>query len=556
LLNKVQHVDSADEVICRGRVIGVRYFDIHSRRWFFRFDYAGIKIAIDNRIGYYAILKRSRVDVGDYVDKSTLVEGNLPDNEEIYVPFKLKDKDTYGLLQIRGSKFRIIKVLRGIMFTEAEKREGSIDKVLEANIDRIEKLENSSIQVINSIIRKYRDHNFMVTVSGGKDSTVTLYLSQLCGIKTFVYCDTGFEFPETKDVIENLSKIAHIDVVEADREMFDKVFNVLGPPARDFRWCTQVCKLEPLRRYIRGRIRGKIVSITGQRLFESPQRALAGYEKDVYGQNPADVIASPLYEWTALEVELYIHHRGLPLNKLYEEGFERVGCYICPTLRCSEIEIIKNVHPDLWNSWYEKLKRFRRKINASDVWLRYDLWRWRFELPGDLKNYLKRVGVTFDITSLTNPVCTVIRVDINRENLETVIEVFPTFLEKIDINKLRSLLPILSREYYVNNGLLKIFTRTSIITICSGARVRVWSRDLEICKSLTEFIMKLIYMTHSCVRCKVCEEVCELNILKVDSYPRIIEPERCSQCRECVRSCFLAKYVGISTSKEIERRIV
>ncbi len=556
LLNKVQHVDSADEVICRGRVVGVRYFDIHSRRWFFRFDYAGIKIVIDNRVGYYAILKRGHVDVGDYVDKSTLIEGNLPESEDIYVPFKLKDKEIYGLLQIRGSKFRIVKVLRGITFAESEREPGNIDKVLKANIDRVEKLESNSIQIINSIIRKYRDYNFMVTVSGGKDSTVTLYLSQICGVKIFVYCDTGFEFPETKNVIDNLSKITHIDIVEADREAFDKVFNVLGPPARDFRWCTQVCKLDPLRRYVRDRVKGKIVSITGQRLFESPQRALAGYEKDVYGQNPADVIVSPLYEWTALEVELYIHYRGLPLNKLYEEGFERVGCYICPTLRCSEIEIIKRVHPDLWNSWYEKLKKYRRRINAPEAWLKYDLWRWRFELPGDLRNYLRKIGVSFDITSLTNPVCTVIRVDINRENLETVIEVFPTFLNKVDISRLVALVPIVSREYYVTEDSLKIYTKTSVITVSSGGRVKVWSRDLEICKNLTELIMKLIYMTHSCVKCRSCEEVCEEKVIKVDSYPRIIEPGRCSQCRECVRACFLAKYVGISTCKEIESRIV
>ena len=134
LLNKVQHVDAADEVICRGRVIGIRYFDISKRRWMFRFDYAGIKIAVDNRLGYYAVLDRRSVDSGDYVDRRTLVEGTLPDDEDIYVPFKLRDREVYGLLQIRGSKFRIIKVLRGISLCEADRSSGDIIKVLKANL--------------------------------------------------------------------------------------------------------------------------------------------------------------------------------------------------------------------------------------------------------------------------------------------------------------------------------------------------------------------------------------------------------------------------------------
>ncbi len=555
LLNKVQHVDAADEVICRGRVIGVRYFDIARRRWFFRFDYAGIKIAIDNRLGYYAILSRRFVEAGDYVSKDSLIEGILPNDEDIYVPFKLKDKEIYGLLQVRRSKFRIIKVIRGISFSEAERTGGDIVKVLKANVSRIERLEELSKHIISSMIRKYRDYTFMTTVSGGKDSTVILYLAHICNVRNFVYCDTGFEFPETKQVIEKLSKITNIDIIEADREAFDKMFNILGPPARDFRWCTQICKLEPLKRYIRSRGFRKIASVTGQRLFESPQRALAGYEKEVYGSNPADVIVSPLYDWTALEVELYITYRDLPLNELYIKGFERVGCYICPTLRCSEIEIIKKIHPSLWSSWFERLKRYRRKINAPDVWLRYDLWRWRFELPGDLRNYLRGIGVTFDISSITNPVCTIIRVDINRENLETIIEAFPTFLNRINMEKLISMVPVISREYYVQDSMLKVYTRNSIIIVNPGGRIYVWSRDLEICKNLTELVMKLVYMTHSCIKCGECVNVCERGILELHDHPIVTSPQRCDQCRECVKSCIVAKYVGISVSREINNRI-
>ena len=57
LLNKIQHIDLADEIIIDGQVIGSRYYDIHSNKWKFRPSYPIVYQMIRKRIGYYAIVE-------------------------------------------------------------------------------------------------------------------------------------------------------------------------------------------------------------------------------------------------------------------------------------------------------------------------------------------------------------------------------------------------------------------------------------------------------------------------------------------------------------------
>ncbi len=557
LLNKIQHIDSADQIISRGRVIGVRYYDISKREWMFRPDYAGIKIMIEGKMGYYVIINRKNVVEGEYVDKTCIVEGELPNLEDIYIPFKLKDHEVYGISQLRGNKIRIVKVLGKISYSEVEEKNSNIYDTIRANIQNIETLEKNSLKIVEEAIRKYSTWFKIVTYSGGKDSTVITYLASQYKIDRFVFCDTTLEFPETYETVDNMSKIVNIDHVEASREVFEKTFEVLGPPARDFRWCTQICKLIPLKNYLRhfNTTKSKVLSITGQRMFESPQRALAGYETEVYGPNPADIIVSPLYDWTALEIEMYIHHEKLPLNKLYTMGFERVGCFICPTLRISEIDIVRKYHPELWSWWQDKLRKYRKKFKLPDTWLKYELWRWRLEIPGDLRNYLKKVGGYVDIIELPNPIINVKNVELNDINNETTIDAVLIGIEHLDFNKICDMLPIISRELYIRDNHIKIYTKHSIITVFREGKINVWSRDLEIAKNILEIICKIIYMTHRCLKCEECVYACPRNVLEVDEHPKVIDSHRCEMCRECVKSCVMSKYIGITVQREIDAKL-
>lgn len=173
------------------------------------------------------------------------------------------------------------------------------------------------------------DSVFVVSVSGGKDSTATLLAMIEAGIPfRAVFADTGWEAPETYDhlgVIERELGIT-IDRVGVPGGMRAKIRARAGFPARMQRWCTRELKVEPLRAY-HDAIDGETVSVVGLRAEESEARAaMAVFEFD---QRWGGYVWRPILNWSVTDV-LAIHHRfGVPVNPLYKRGHSRVGCWPC-----------------------------------------------------------------------------------------------------------------------------------------------------------------------------------------------------------------------------------
>ena len=100
-----------------------------------------------------------------------------------------------------------------------------------------------------------------------------------------------------------------------------------GPPGKDNRWCCKLLKLHPLKLYLADI--GPCVTVQGNRWYESWNRA----GLDETSQNPANPLQlniSPIRNWRALEVFLYLWWQGLPINPLYDRGLERIGCLPLP----------------------------------------------------------------------------------------------------------------------------------------------------------------------------------------------------------------------------------
>ncbi|MGH8690877.1 MAG: phosphoadenylyl-sulfate reductase [Burkholderiales bacterium] len=87
--------------------------------------------------------------------------------------------------------------------------------------------------------------------------------------------------------------------------------------------CCEIRKVEPLRRALAG----KRAWITGQRREHSTDRAqLAEREFDaVHGLEKFN----PLVHWSEAEVWEYLRSRGVPHNRLYDQGYRSIGCAPC-----------------------------------------------------------------------------------------------------------------------------------------------------------------------------------------------------------------------------------
>jgi len=180
----------------------------------------------------------------------------------------------------------------------------------------------------------------IVPWSGGKDSTAALLLA----LEVFprrkirvLFSDTGVEFPYTVEYVEEVSKTLGVEVhrvyADVDKGLIEEGMPM---PTHDNRWCTGR-KIGSVMAGIAKLSEGNTVIVTGDRDAESRRRSVRPPIRRV---DDKTLIVTPIKMWSGAHVQLYILSKGLRMNPLYERGFYRIGCYICPALRSWELFIM------------------------------------------------------------------------------------------------------------------------------------------------------------------------------------------------------------------------
>jgi len=215
----------------------------------------------------------------------------------------------------------------------------NIERLWQVNESLMKGLEQKAVDYIREKYElfKKQGYAFIVAFSGGKDSLVLLDLvSKALSPDEFyvVFSNTGMELQCTLDAVEKAKQNwSNLHFYEAESHMKpEQSWEEFGPPGRRMRWCCSVHKSVPTilkLREITGNYDVKAVVFDGVRAEESAQRA--GYDDIGIGEkNINQINCRPILEWTASELFIYILHNGLLINSAYTEGFNRVGCTICP----------------------------------------------------------------------------------------------------------------------------------------------------------------------------------------------------------------------------------
>ncbi len=175
----------------------------------------------------------------------------------------------------------------------------------------------------------------IVSFSGGKDSLVTLDLA----VKHYgsemvkgIYVDTGVDFPITSRYIDNVSERLNVEIYRVYAPVKENISRY-GLPTRRNRWCTllKTAAFKKKIREITDRYR-RVLVIVGDRDVESEARA----RKPPVRRRRGYLEAAPLKQWPTILVQLYVWANRLEINPLYNLGFYRLGCYICPALTSLE----------------------------------------------------------------------------------------------------------------------------------------------------------------------------------------------------------------------------
>ena len=259
---------------------------------------------------------------------------------------------------------------------------------------------------------------WIVTFSGGKDSTTVLHLTieMLLELpkkkrkKVFIVAsDTLVEMPIITDYFYN--KIDQIKKF-VQKEKLDIEIKILKPeikntfwtlllgkgypsPNTSFRWCTERLKIKPATKYLTSLTHKykSIVMLLGVRKAESNTRKKSIEKRELnfrgfskHDSIPNAFIFSPIKEWSNEEVWTFLANNDAPwgthkdMMKLYDKGSEeadcnialnpdvpscgktRFGCWVC-TVVSKDKSMENMINPKIGNEqWMKDLNEFRNLL--------------------------------------------------------------------------------------------------------------------------------------------------------------------------------------------------
>jgi len=240
-------------------------------------------------------------------------------------------------------------------------------------LEKLDYITNIAIQRLKTF---EPPDGYYLSFSGGKDSCVLLDLAVKSQVKFDAhYSQGGLDPPE----LVNFIRKEHPEVIrDRPSESVWKGLMKHGMPRRQARWCCELIK----EKHGTGR---KV--LTGIRWQESPRRRNRAMVETCRNDGTKTFI-HPIIDWSSEEVWDYIKTNKVPYCSLYDEGFKRLGCVLCPmqTPKQTQIELIR--FPKMAELWKRACYRYWGTSKNPGVkrWKSAeDMWQWWLSRKGEPK---------------------------------------------------------------------------------------------------------------------------------------------------------------------------
>lgn len=240
-----------------------------------------------------------------------------------------------------------------------------------------------------------KENGYYLAFSGGKDSQCLYHMAKLAGVQFQAHMNlTSVDPPE---VIRFVRK-QYPDVLLA--KPHDSIYNVAIRkkilPTRRVRWCCEeykemagagkvtligIRKAESVRRSKRNEVEINNRSFSGtldeledyrkQKTAKAKQRKAQKNGEGVTIVNAdgervlgcirgkESLLISPIIEWTDKEVWLFLNTLGIAHCELYDQGFNRIGCIICPMSSPKQQAKGMMRWPHVKRNWIKAIKAIR-----------------------------------------------------------------------------------------------------------------------------------------------------------------------------------------------------
>lgn len=552
VLNKAPYEDRMDEVIMDGTVMGSIRFELDMMEWVFiprlegAVKLAGGKKCVVVDMGAVELIKKGASVLAPGVNDA---DSGIVDGDEVIVITPGKDVIATG--RARMGAGRMLTHERGmavktrwhgkpeVMGLPQSGKSRKWDDAVEANSYILDKKEKNAHRFIRNVVEA-TNRPISVSYSGGKDSLVTLLLvHDSVPDYEILFADTGLEFPET---IENVRQVAGklskpLKLHSAGDAFWESIEN-FGPPTVEARWCCKVCKLGAITQVIENNYENGCLSFIGQRKYESEIRANS---KNIW-KNPwvgNQVGASPIQNWTALHVWLYLFRKKASYNPLYEEGFDRIGCWLCPSASMADFMRLAHTHPGLSEKLTNYLIDYAARAGLPVEWVTYGFWRWQVP-PKPLRMIAEKKGIDLTIKASGKPASFTMTAGYRpcKAGGITAEGSFGTPLNLSGISGTN--LMLLLGDTNSTDGVIIAQNGEESVQVYASGSVVARSTDEDSAWKLISMAEKTICRALLCTGCGVCMGQCGSDAVSING--KVMISKKCTRCGKCTNACPVVKF--------------
>lgn len=211
----------------------------------------------------------------------------------------------------------------------------SLKRKIDYSINLLKKSEDMAL-------RLDPENGFYLAFSGGKDSQVLYHIAKMAGVKFKAHMNLTSVDPP--DVIRFVKKeYPEVEFNKPKISMYDMAIKKKILPTKTIRWCCAEYKEksgagkvtligirheESVRRSKRKEVsintKGKRKEMTFDQWSEHEEKMVTCVEgKD-------RILVSPIIHWTEKDVWSFLNSNNIPHCSLYDEGYRRIGCILCP----------------------------------------------------------------------------------------------------------------------------------------------------------------------------------------------------------------------------------
>lgn len=404
--------------------------------------------------------------------------------------------------------------------------------VIEANKKYIQNLVYEAEKYICDTMEKYKDRNFIPTVSfsGGKDSTVVSRLVRDALQDNTVihfFGDTTLEFKETYEYVTE--KFRHenpmVPMIPSETENdFFKLCKVFGPPSQHERWCCTIFKTSNLNKELEN-LPGNSLSFLGIRHSESTARK--SYERtQEHSKISSQINAMPIIEWTDYDVWLYVLYKNILINDCYQYGYKRVGCWCCPNNSDWSMMLTEIYHPDDMQRWKDMVYEFAEKTGKTDPDDYYEEGRWKTR-RGASGLKVKNVSIMDTACNLSDKARNII---IDKKINKDVIELLKPLGEMKIVEKKDA-----TYISFYDNDKSNVYRKCFELIITFGTNViKVLPEERIDVTNLVNRIKCQMRKYQFCIRCSACDSVCPNGAIDTIHGKYTIDENKCVHCKKCI----------------------